>query len=179
MKKLEKKYGIHVLLQAFELLLRRYGTPVELLVVGEGAERDRLLSMRAASRSPDQISFLDPVPNSEVPGLLRSLDIFVVPSIYDSESFGVAAVEAGAVGLPVVVSDVGGLPEVVEHERSGLVVPREAPEDLAESIARLIENPEERVKFGAAGRLKVETEYDWNLNVANMIRIYESVLVRD
>src|SRR5690606_34807888 len=109
--------------------------------------------------------------NTEVPVFLNDWDIFVVPSRFESESFGVAAVEASAAGLPVIVSDVGGLPEVVDHERTGLVVRREDPTALADAIARLIDNPEERQRLGSAGRGKVEEMYDWRKNVEQMIQI--------
>lgn len=177
-KKLDPKYGVDILLQAFELVAGRYGSSVELHIVGEGSERTRLLAMRDESKWSDQIHFHGPVPNTEVPVFLNDWDIFVVPSRFESESFGVAAVEASAAGLPVIVSDVGGLPEVVDHERTGLVVRREDPTALADAIARLIDNPEERQRLGSAGRGKVEEMYDWRKNVEQMIQIYEDVLAR-
>lgn len=175
-KKLERKYGIDILLRAFDFVANRYGSSVELHIVGEGSERSRLLTMRDQSKWSRQIYFHGAVPNREVPTFLKKWDIFVVPSRF--ESFGVAAVEASAVGLPVIVSDVGGLPEVVDHERTGLVVRREDPVGLADAICRLIDDPEERERFGAAGRKKVEEMYNWRRNVDQMVRIYTDVLAQ-
>lgn len=176
-KKLEHKYGIDILLRAFDLVAARYGHSVELHIVGDGSERKKLLAMRSDSPWSKQIYFHGAVPNSEVPAFLNQWDIFVVPSRRDSESFGVAAVEASAAGLPVVVSDVGGLPEVIQHERTGLVVRREDPVALANALARLIENRSERERFGQAGRQRVEQIYNWEKNVSRMIRVYENVLL--
>lgn len=177
-KKLDPKYGVDILLKAFELVADRHDSSLELHIVGEGSERARLLAMRDESKWSDQIHFHGAIPNTKVPAFLNEWDIFVVPSRFESESFGVAAVEASATGLPVIVSDVGGLPEVVDHERTGLVVRREDPVALANAISRLIDNPEERERFGSAGRRKVEEMYDWQKNVDQMVRIYEDVLAR-
>ncbi len=172
-KKLERKYGIDILIRAFGILAEQ-NDRIELHIVGNGSEKERLLDLRRTSRHPDRITFHRAIPNDEVPVFLRSLDVFVVPS--RSEGFGVAAVEASSVGLPVVVSDVGGLPEVVEHEKTGLVVKSEDPGALAEAIGRLARRPNERIEFGAAGRRKVKSEYDWDANVATMLRLYAGIL---
>lgn len=176
-KKLEPVYGIDILLKAFDELVGKHGEGIEMHVVGDGSDRERLLSMRECSSCPSQIHFHGAIPNPEVPEVLRDLDIFVVSS--RRESFGVAAVEASSAGLPVVATDVGGLPEVVDHEETGIVVPPEDVDALSAAIDRLIENPAERRKLGSAGRRKVEEHYDWDENVTRMIDIYERILHRE
>ena len=91
-----------------------------------------------------------PVPHEKVPDILGQLDIYVAASRW--ESFGVAVLEAAACGLPVVVSDVGGLPEVVEHGITGFVVRREDPGSVADALIRLVSSGELRRRMGDAAR---------------------------
>jgi len=91
------------------------------------------------------------------PALLRSSDIFVLAT--RSESMPMSVLEAMAAGLPVVVSDVGGLPEVVADERTGLLVPPGDPAALASALARLIEDRELRVALGARGLERARTTF--------------------
>ena len=170
----ETHYGVDVLLRAFDILCDRSDIPTELHIVGDGTAHEDLLQQRASSRRPDRIFFHPAIPNQNVPEFLKTLSIFAVPS--REESFGVAAVEASSVGLPVVVTNVGGLPEVVDHERTGLVVPSEDPVAMAGALERLVHTPSERSKFGTAGREKVEREYDWEQSLARMIEIYRSLI---
>ena len=175
-KKLMPVYGIDVLIDAYAMLPRNEERPVELHIVGDGPEKGRLQERVKASGRSDDVVFHPAIPNAEVPAFLRTLDLFVVPS--RSEGFGVAAVEAAGVGLATIVTNVGGLPEIVDHERTGLVVPSEDPTSLAKAIQRLVDDPQERARFGIAAREKAEAEYDWDQNVADMIEIYLRMLAK-
>jgi len=173
-KKLEKIYGIDILIKAFGRVKGEIDRNIELHIVGGGTELEYLKKLRNNTNYSDLIIFHGAIPNSEVPKFLETIDIFVVPS--RSESFGVAAVEASAMELPIIVSDVGGLPEVVENGKTGLVVPPENPEELSQAIKKLILDRDYRKKLGSAGREKVEKEYDWEKNVNTVINIYNEVL---
>lgn len=175
-KKLEKKYGIDILITAFSDLLRRPNIDATLDIVGTGQEQDSLQKLSKTLGCSERVRFRGAIPNDEVPRFLNTLDIFVASSREDSESFGVAIVEASAMALPVVVSDVGGLPEVVEHNRTGLVVPREDPIALCNAMERLASDKDLGMRLGLAGRSKVEKEYEWDKNVSQVIDIYEEVL---
>lgn len=170
-KKLEDVYGIDILLRAFGIFRDRHpGEEAVLRIVGSGSrERDLKSLSRDLGLDAGGI-FLGALPNSEVPAFLSDLDIFVVPS--RMESFGVAAVEAQACGLPVIASDTGGLPEVVRDGSSGLIVPPEDPVALADAMERLYRDPELRARMGSEARKNVERLYDWSRNVDAMIGIY-------
>ena len=114
--------------------------------------------------------------NEDVPKALNEMDIFVVPSILNSESFGVVAVEAMACEVPVIVSDVDGLKEVVVNNETGFVVPKRSSKEIANKIKILIENSDTVKKFKKNARERVLKLYDWNKNVDNMIKIYEELL---
>ena len=89
-----------------------------------------------------------------------------------AESFGVAALEAQACGVPVVASRVGGLPEVVRHNETGLLVPPDNPQALAEAIAALLVDHERRAVMGAAARRWVAERYRWKDSVDMMEDVY-------
>lgn len=175
-KTLEPKYGIEFLLRAFSRLRSRCTLPMRLLIVGGGCLEPELKRLAERLGIARETLFTGSVPHTSVPSYLNRMDIFVAPSIDDSESFGVAAVEASACALPVVVSDAGGLPEVVEHGVTGMVVPRGDDEALAAAIEDLVKSPELRRRMGVAGRERVRNLYDWHVNVGQMISIYEDVI---
>lgn len=98
---------------------------------------------------------------SEVCAFYQESDICVVPSIWE-EPFGLVAVEAMATGRPVVVSDVGGLQEIVVHGETGFIFHRDKPAELADYLRTLLDDPELRRRMGEAGRKRVEKLYAWD-----------------
>lgn len=127
----------------------------------------------------DKVEFVGRVPPQEVPRELAKLDIYVALNRLDSESFGVAIIEAGAARRPVVVSDAGGLPEVTLDGVTGLVVPRENPQAAADAIEKLVLSPEMRVRMGEAGRKHVSDTYSWDVCVNTMVKVLESAANRN
>jgi glycosyltransferase involved in cell wall biosynthesis len=102
------------------------------------------------------------------------LDIFVAVSL--QESFGVSVLEASACGKPVVVSDVGGLPEVVDNGQTGIIVESKNSDQLVDALMTLINNPDLRKKMGDAGRSKVMRDFSWDSSVKKMLFIYSNLL---
>jgi glycosyltransferase involved in cell wall biosynthesis len=163
-KSLDRLYGVDLLIRAFARLMADPDVCVRqpearLLIVGDGPQRAELQALAASLGVVDRTRFAGRAPHDEVPGWLQQLDVFAAPS--RQESFGVAVVEAGACGLPSVVTAVGGLPEVVLHERTGLVVPAENPAALAAALRRLALEPETGRRLGAAARAHVASTYAW------------------
>jgi len=117
------------------------------------------------------VSFLGWVDNSSVPDLLRSIDIFVVPSRC-FESFGVAAVEAQACGVPCIVSNIGGLPEVVSDGETGLLFEPENTEDLYMKMEHLLVNAKTRYEMGVAARKRALECFNWEKSLDQMEEIY-------
>lgn len=176
-KTLEDKYGIAYLIQAFDLLLK--DDPMKkhtLLIVGGGSKEQELKALVNKLNLSDQVQFAGSVNHEEVTDYFNKMDIVVIPSTLDSESFGVAAVEASACEKPVIVSNVGGLPEVVLNEVTGLVARPKDAVDLFEKMKFLAESPEKIVEFGKAGRKNVLEKYVWSNNVKTMIELYQKEL---
>lgn len=123
----------------------------------------------------DKTIFTGYITPNDVAYYHNMLDIYVAVSI--KESFGVAVLEASACSKPVVVSNVGGLPEIVEDGITGFIVEKENPEVLAEALEKLILDIDLRIQMGKNGRNKVINEYNWKDSVAAMISIYESITI--
>jgi glycosyltransferase involved in cell wall biosynthesis len=176
-KALEKKYGIEYLIRAFTLLKDRYrDLPLKLLIIGGGSQEEYLKDLAQGLNVEHSVIFTGRVSYDQVSIYHNMLSIFASLSVLDSESFGVAIIEASACEKPVVVSNVGGLPEVVEDGVTGLVIPPKNPEKAAEAIERLILDRDLRVRMGKAGRERVKKLYNWDDNVKQMIHIYEDIL---
>ena len=174
-KTLEKKYGLEYLLKAFKILSDKYSElPLKLLIVGSGSLDKELKQLTKELDIEKNTIFTGKIPFNEVPKYHNMLSVSV--SVSNSESFGVAIIEASSCAKPVVVSNVGGLPEVVEDGVSGFVVPPRNPEETANAIEKLILDKELRRKIGNNGRERVERFYNWDDNVKQMIEIYKSLL---
>ena len=173
-KTLEEKYGVEYLIKAFKMVSDKYPElPLKLLIVGGGSLAQKLKQLTKELNIEDKTMFTGLVTFENVPKYHNMLSVSV--SVSNSESFGVAIIEASACGKPVVVSNVGGLPEVVEDGVSGIVVAARDEKETAKAIENLILDDELRKKMGNKGRERVKVLYNWDDNVKQMIGIYEDV----
>lgn len=174
-KTLEEKYGIEYLIKAFAVVKDKYKyLPLKLLIVGAGSLSTALKELTYDLGIEKDTVFTGKIAHELVPVYDNMLSVSV--SVSNSESFGVAVIEASACGKPVVVSDVGGLPEVVKDGITGIVVPPRNPQETAEAIEKLVLDDSMRKQMGAAGREHVAQFYDWNKNVEQMVDIYKDIL---
>jgi glycosyltransferase involved in cell wall biosynthesis len=167
-KALEPKYGVEYLIRAFSLLNNRLEKEnkiprngLKLEIYGGGSLMTILKRLAGSLGISELVRFHGAVPHEEVPRILSGFDIFCAPSISDSESFGVAAVEAMACEVPVVVSDVDGFREVVCDRVTGFIVTRRDPVTLSNKLYELACDSGLRKKMGQAGRRHVLECYDW------------------
>ena len=113
----------------------------------------------------------------DIPELLSNMHVLVAPSIGE-EAFGRVVIEAGACGVPVVATRMGGLVDVVEHEKNGLLVPPDDPRMLADAVLRLLKEPELARKLAQDLRRKVETEFPLEKMFEKTLKVYEEALAR-
>jgi glycosyltransferase involved in cell wall biosynthesis len=166
---LREQKGLPTLLEALELLVRA-GTPVRFAIVGNGPLEAEV--RERVSRGPLAATTLALSFEGRVEPYLNALDAFVLPSYW--EGLPIAILEAMALGLPVVATDVGGVVEAVDDERTGLVVAaRDAP-GLAAAMARLAADPVLRARLGASGREVAAQRF----GVARMVLETEAVYER-
>ncbi len=141
------------------------------LIVGDGPLRPELEALAAELNAPAR--FLGA--RSDVPDLMAAMDVFALSSV--NEGFGRVLVEAMASGLPVVATAVGGVPEVVEHEQTGLLTRPGDPAALAEAVQRLLDNPELRAAYGRRGRRRADA-FSIEQTVEDFERLYLELLRR-
>ncbi len=176
-KTLAPKYGIDILIKAFKLIVdRNPSLNPKLVIVGDGAYRNEYVQLCKDLNIDKEVIFVGRIPNEKLPSYYNSFHVAVSTSILNSESFGVVAVEAMSCECPVVVSDADGFTEVVENEKTGLIVPKNDIEATVCAIQRLIDNTELRNEMGINGRNKVLRLYDWEKNVDLMESLYRKIL---
>jgi glycosyltransferase involved in cell wall biosynthesis len=171
--RLSPEKGLDDLLRAVAQLGGR-GMPLRVVLAGDGPWRARLARLAERLGLAERVDFRGEITHERVPAVLGEFDIFAMPS--RAEGFGVAALEAQAMELPVVATRVHGIPDVVQDGVTGLLVPPRDTEALADAIARLAADAELRVAMGRAGRAFVEARYRWEENTAQMERLYRSLL---
>jgi sugar transferase (PEP-CTERM/EpsH1 system associated) len=115
-----------------------------------------------------------PGERNDIPELLHGFDLFTLPSI--AEGVSNTILEAMASGLPVIATRVGGNPELVEHRRTGILVPASDPIAMADAINSYARDPKQRQEHGLAGRLRVEKHFSIDAMVSGYLRVYDSVL---
>lgn len=142
-----------------------------LLVVGDGPLRGELEALARDLGIAERTRFLGL--RTDVPALLPCLDLIVLSSLHEGTSL--TLLEAMASGLPVVATAVGGTPEVVLHERTGLLVPPRRPDLLAQAITRLLRSPRRREEMGQAGQARVVARFGIQAMVEAYQRLYEEL----
>jgi N-acetyl-alpha-D-glucosaminyl L-malate synthase BshA len=148
--------------------------PAVLLMVGEGPERASAQALARRLGVHDRIRFLGT--QESVEEIVGMADVFLLPS--ELESFGLSALEAMACGVPVVGSDAGGLPEVVQHTETGFLLPVGDVEGMAARTLEILKNEERRAAMGRAGRRRAESLFGADRVVTQYERYYERVLGR-
>jgi len=172
-KLFNKIYQLDLLMKVVDELSDDYAE-IRLKIAGDGPERANLVNLRNTLKSKDKIEILPPIPNDNLPDFLNSLDIFAIPSKF--ESYGVAALEASACALPVVGFNVGGLAEIVRDKESGYLVESHNREAFKKALRELIESDNMRQRMGARGRALVLDKGDINSSADMLIDLYEKLL---
>jgi len=171
--RLSPEKGLKYLLQAMAGVAQQQ-PKARLLLAGDGPERRSLERLATRLGLVDRVEFAGEVPHDQVPQTLARMDVFAMPSTW--EGFGVAALEAAAMELPVVASNIHGIPDVVEDGVTGILVPPKDVAALSQAILRLLGDGDKRRRMGRAGRDMVAGRYSWADNVRQMEALYDELL---
>jgi spore coat protein SA len=175
--RVEERKGIHVLVDAFEQVISKQRPRARLRIVGPHSYWDaqpspyyRALAERCAANP--RIEFQGPsYDDRQLAATYRCAAVSVVPSVFP-EALGLTALEAQASGVPVVVSDAGGLPETVDAGKSGLVFANRNAGQLAEAVLSILGNDDRRRAMGVAAREWVMRTFSWDVIAAELERCY-------
>ncbi|MCA9670278.1 MAG: N-acetyl-alpha-D-glucosaminyl L-malate synthase BshA [Myxococcales bacterium] len=152
--------------------VRQRGRDARLLMVGDGPEHDAARTLARELGVDEHVTWTGSV--GDVQRYLYASDLFLLTS--EEESFGLAALEALASGVPVVATDVGGVSEVVAHDKTGLLVPLGDIEAMTRAVERLLGDDAKRANFAAAAHRDAERRFCLPLRVAEYEAMYERVL---
>ncbi|MEC0230287.1 1,4-alpha-glucan branching protein domain-containing protein [Paenibacillus alba] len=163
--------GVHVLISAMRLVLKRI-PQAKLVIAGSGPELEGLQQLAASLG--DRVSFVGFLEETDKNQLLHKAELCIFPSLY--EPFGLVALEAMASGTPVIVSDTGGLAEIVDHPINGCKVkPGDAPA-LAKVIVSLLQDPMTAANLTSDALSKVSSMYNWELISTLTIEVYSKLI---
>lgn len=172
--RLVKEKGFLPLFEAF-LEVKKQVPEATLLVVGpEEPEKEDALDPKEVSRYGIEKSVIFLGERTDVEELYAVMDVFVLPSF--REGLGLSVLEASAMEIPVVASDIRGCREGVEDGVTGFLVPSNNPERLAEALVRVLKNPQEAKSMGKAGRKKVEKEFNEEALFERIEKEYEQLV---
>lgn len=181
MRRFVRKNGLHVLLDAIARLPPSVSSRCQFLFAGSDPEpidpyaREIVSRVRALDdQGSATCRLLGVVDQEKAPAIYRSADVFLLPSLVEATS--IAGLEAMASALPVVASDVGGIPEIVEHDRTGLLSPPGDSNALARNIEVIASNPELRKEYGREGRRRVLAQFNWPRVADRFLEVYSEAL---
>lgn len=192
--------GVHVLIDAFNKVVSHY-PQVQLKLVGsenalvpwytldredpqiqnllpyyQGSYRSQLQN-RLTSTAASSVFFLGKVPHFELFEYYQQADIFIFPSVWN-EAFGMPIVEAMSMRLPVIATRGGAFPELVEDEKTGLLVERGDVDALAEAILRLLEDDNLRIAMGEAGQQRAVEKFAWDYQAQKLLHEYHAMMTK-
>jgi len=165
--------GLHVLLRALPLILAQQPS-AKVVVAGKGPELESLRSLAWSLGVADKVLFTGFISDKDRDRLFKIADCAVFPSLY--EPFGIVALEAMAAKCPVVVSEVGGLKEVVQHAETGITVHPDDPSSLAWGIVHTLQHPKWSTARVANAYRLVREEYNWERIARLTADVYRQII---
>jgi glycosyltransferase involved in cell wall biosynthesis len=165
--------GIEYLIRTVPRISHRF-PEAKFVIVGEGWMRGHLEWLADQVGQRWRINFTGFISDSDLVALTKSADVMIVPSVY--EPFGIVALEGMAAGVPVVASQVGGLAEVVEHDKTGVWVYPRSPDSIAWGVGRVLSDQGYRDWLVKNAREAVRSRFSWEAVGRQTMEVYKRVL---
>ena len=163
--------GVDTLIKAVPLIVQRH-RDAKILIAGDGWSRTYLEELAKSMGLGDHVRFLGFISDWELADLMVAADVLVVPSVY--EPFGIVALEGMAAGTPVVATNIGGLSEIIEHDKTGVLVYPRNPESIAWGVNRVLSDRKYADWLVRNARKKVLEAYSWEEIAKRTVEVYES-----
>ena len=173
--RLYARKGLFTLIESMPAVVRKFRN-AKFIISGKGQSDELKKLVRHAARLgvKDNIIFTGYFPDRKLPKLYQAADVFAFSTFYENLPF--AVLEALSSGLPVVTTNVGGIPEMIESGRNGFLVQPFNSKELSDRILYLIEHPGEASEMGFLARKTILERFDWRLIVKKVLAVYEEAL---
>ena len=169
--RLEKVKGQQYLIEAVPFIIKDVPN-FRLLIIGDGEESDNLKYLVRENNISSHVTFLGN--REDILEILACIDCFYLPSL--NEGFGIVLLEAMAMKKPIIATAVGGIPEVVLHGETGILVPPKDPQSISQATLTLFRNKEMRERMGLAGYARVRNYFGIENQVKATENLYEDIL---
>jgi len=165
--------GFDLALKAFASVARNFPDS-RMIIAGDGPALPDLRKCAAEMDLQDSVEFTGWVDPDKIPCLINKASMVIIPSRW-REPFGLIALQAAQMARPVVAADVGGLPEVVAHGQTGLLVENENSEALSEAVSFLLTNPDIAIRMGLSAQLRAKKLFSWDRFVDAYDALYRQI----
>ena len=170
--RLESHKGVYELLEGIKLI---QGTKPHLFLIGNPSERVQIEKFIRGTDLETTVHLIGSIPFNKIPNYLAASDIFILPSKHEGTPRVI--LEAMAMEIPVVASAVGGIPEVLEHGKTGFLLKDSEPNTIAQVLNSLVKHPEKRARIGKAARLHVIANYNFKQQAGSLINLHKSMVL--
>ena len=165
--RLEKRKG-HALILKSIMNLKKYFPDIQYIIAGEGDELDSIKNKIKEYNLQDHVNLVGTVNENQKNYIFSNTDLMIMPTLDESsaksiEGFGIAYIEAANFKIPSIASNIGGTPEAVIHNKTGLII--KDIDELDEAIKSLIDNKENRLKLGQNAKIRAENELNWDIQI--------------
>jgi glycosyltransferase involved in cell wall biosynthesis len=173
--RLYARKGLFSLIESMPQVIKRFSN-AKFIISGKGQSNEmrKLVAHAEKLGVKDNIIFTGYYPDKKLPKLYQAADVFAFSTFYEHHPF--AILEALATGLPVVTTNVGGIPETIENGKNGFLVEPFHQNQLADRILYLLEHPAEASEMGFEARKTVEERFDWRIVVKKVLKVYDEAL---
>ena len=173
--RLYARKGLFTLIESIPSVIRKFKN-AKFIISGKG-QRDEMQKLLAYAKKlgvKDKIVFTGYYPDKKLPKLYQAADVFAFSTFYEHHPF--AVLEALSTGLPLVTTNVGGIPETIESGKNGLLVEPFNAKQFSDSILCLLEHPVKAAEMGHLARKRILKELDWSIVVKDAIKVYDEAL---
>ena len=165
--RLEKRKG-HVLILKSIMNLKKYFPNIQYIIAGEGEELNNIKNKIKEYNLQDNVNLVGTVNENQKNYIFSNTDLMIMPTLDESsaksiEGFGIAYIEAANFKIPSIASNVGGTPEAVIHNKTGLII--KGIDELDQAIKSLIDNKEKRLNLGQNAKIRAENELNWDIQI--------------
>lgn len=173
--RLYEEKGMHILIGAINKVVKKGITNIKLIIAGEGPQKKELEQMSDIYNIRKYVEFIGQISHDKIKEFYVNCDIILFPSIY-TEPLGRVAIEAGIVGKPIIATNIGGIPEIVDDKITGLLVPPRDIENLSDAIIELVNNKDLRERLGKNARVKITRKFEPGHIVNQHIQLYKELV---